>query len=120
MDNFFLLLELRLANIVYKMNICNTMASAIKLILEGAVLVNKEVVKQSNFIVKEGSIVEIINVKRKLFNKKKSFLFVQPYFLQINYQLFMCYVISKPDIRFIKYPFKVKKQYSYMLKTSKV
>lgn len=127
MDNFFSLLELRLINIVFRMNICCTILEGMQLIYAGYILVNKEVIKNINHYVKVGSCIEVINYKReelyKLFvdkKKKKEILVYNPTYLYINYEILLCIVLSVPNTTFIKYPFKVQKQFGYMISSSRL
>lgn len=125
--NFLSQLELRLAMIIFRMNICSTIFEANFLIYAGKVLVNKEVIKNINFIVKVGDIVELLNYVRlskytyyKSIRNLKGIFSVQPHFLQINYEILACFVLTKPNTKFMKYPFVVKKQFFYMLHKSKM
>jgi small subunit ribosomal protein S4 len=125
--NFLSLLELRLAAIIFRMNICYTILEANQLVYSGTVLVNKEVVKNINYIVSIGDIIEILPSERKKYYNfyknlqgQKKLLCIQPHFLQINYEILTSIVIKKPDPIYIKYPFLVAKQFSYMLSTSKL
>jgi ribosomal protein S4 len=125
LDNFLLLLELRLCVIIFKMNFCKTILEAIHFIYAGYILVNKTVIKNINYIVKIGDVIEVINYKRKYFYInfikncfKKQLLELQTHYLIINYELMSCIVITNPKPELIKYPFKIKKQYTYMLQNS--
>lgn len=127
MDNFFSLLELRLVNIVYRMNICNTILECMQLIYSGYILVNKEVIKNINYSVQVGQCVEVINYKRealylhcKQMQQHKEILVYNPCYLHMNYELLLCIVITIPIATYIKYPFKVQKQFSYMLSSSRL
>ena len=40
------------------------------------------------------------------------------HYLIINYELMSCIIICNPKVELIKYPFKIKKQYTYMLQNS--
>jgi len=125
--NFLSQLELRLAMIIFRMNICRTIFEANFLIYAGQVLVNKEVIKNINFVVKVGDIIELLNYVRlskynyyKFIRTLKGIFCVQPHFLQINYEILACCVLTKPNTKFMKYPFVVKKQFFYMLQKSKM
>lgn len=125
-ENFFYLIELRLVLIVYRMNFCQTILEAMQYIYAGYILVNKEIIKQINYTVKIGDIVEIIFYKRQecflkyLENKhKKKLLLLQPHFLYINYEVLFCIIIGNLKLGNLKYPFKISKQYGYMLQKSK-
>lgn len=125
LDKFLMLLELRLSVIVYKMNFCNTILEAIQYIYLGYVLVNKTIIKNSHYIVNVGDIIEIINFKRKfcydIFKNNallKKLIEVQVHYLIINYEIMCCIVLSNPKVELIKYPFKIRRQYTYMLQKS--
>lgn len=125
LDNFLLLLELRLSVIIFKMNFCNTILEAIHLIYAGYVLVNKTIIKNINYNLKIGDVIEVINFKRKNYYLKfiknclkKKIIELQTHYLIINYELMSCIIVSNPKPELIKYPFKIKKQYTYMLKNS--
>lgn len=107
------------------MNFCKTILEAIHFIYAGYILVNKTVIKNINYIVKIGDVIEVINYKRKYFYInfikncfKKQLLELQTHYLIINYELMSCIVITNPKPELIKYPFKIKKQYTYMLQNS--
>lgn len=122
-DNFFSLLELRLVIIVFRMNFCYTILECISLIERGFILVNKEVIKNINFIVTIGMLIEIIpSYRQEAYNnfrkKQTNLILAVPNFLYINYEIMACIVVTVPLI--IKYPFKVIEQYSYMLKTRRL
>lgn len=125
LDNFLILLELRLSMIIFKMNFCKTILEAIHLIYAGYILVNKTIIKNINYIVKIGDIIEIINFKREYYYNnfiqnclKKQLIELQTHYLIINYELMLCIIINNPQPELIKYPFKIKKQYTYMLQNS--
>jgi len=81
-ENFFYLIELRLALIVYRMNFCQSILEAMQYIYAGYILVNKEIIKEINYTVKIGDIIELIFYKRKecffiyLENKKQKKIIV--------------------------------------------
>lgn len=125
LDNFLLLLELRLSVIVFKMNFCKTILEAIHLIYAGYILVNKTIIKNINYILKVGDVVELISYKREDYYFKfinncfnKEIVQLQMHYLIINYELMSCIIICNPKAELIKYPFKIKKQYTYMLQNS--
>ena len=107
------------------MNFCKTILEAINLIYAGYIIVNKTIIKNINYILKVGDVIELINYKRKnyyfnfidnCFNKE--IVQLQTHYLIINYELMSCMIICNPKAELIKYPFKIKKQYTYMLKNS--
>lgn len=105
------------------MNFCYTILECINLIERGFILVNKEIVKNINFIVTVGMLIELIASHRQtayniFLKKKKNLIIALPNFLYINYEIMSCIIVTIPAI--IKYPFKVIEQYSYMLKTRKL
>lgn len=125
LDNFLTLLELRLSVIVFRMNFCKTILEAIHLIYGGYILVNKSIIKNINYVLKIGDLIEVINFKRKNYYNdflkncfKKELVILQIHYLIINYEIMSCLVISNPKAELIKYPFKIKKQYTYMLQNS--
>lgn len=126
-ENFFYLIELRLVLIVYRMNYCATILEAMHDIYAGYILVNKKVIKQINYFVQIGDIIEIISFKRQEYfqkywkNQKNTAIFiVQLHFSYINYGLGYCMIIGNLHSGLMKYPFKMSKQYSYMLQKSKI
>jgi ribosomal protein S4 len=126
-ENFFYLIELRLVLIVYRMNFCKSILEAMQFIYAGYILVNKEVIKQINYTVNIGDSIELIFYKKKecflkyLDNKKNNkLLLVQPHFIYINYELLFCIIIGNLQLGFLKYPFKIGKQYAYILQKSKL
>jgi len=126
-ENFFYLIELRLALVVYRMNFCNTILEAMHFIYAGYVLINKEVIKQINYLVKIGDIVEIINYKRKecfikyrQSKKNNKLILLQTHFTYTNYEIMLCLIVGNLIPGLMKYPFYVPKQYGYMLQKSKL
>jgi len=109
------------------MNFCQTILEAMQFIYAGNILVNNEVIKQVGHTVKVGDIIEVIGYQKiKCFNqyvinkKNKKLLLVQPHFLYINYELLVCIVIGELNLGLMRYPFKISKQYGYMLQKSKL
>ena len=126
LENFYGLIELRLVLVVYRLNFCKTIFEAMQYIYAGYVMVNKEIIKQINFIVKVGDIIELIGYKRrKLFKKLKvslkrqNLFLMQPHFTYINYELFLCIIVGNLLPGLMRYPFKISKQYGYMLQKNK-
>jgi ribosomal protein S4 len=109
---FMGIFELSLVAIVYRMHFCTSMASAIELIKNGYVLVNKEVIKQARHLVCIGDIVHILPSKRLscfllfLFKLRTTHLVVlDTDYLMINYESLTCIVYKAPSGTSVPFPF---------------
>lgn len=105
--------ELRLSTVVYRSHFASSILEANILVIGGAILVNKEVIKRPNYLVGVGEAVELLeSFKQSRYNRLLSFLVsgavvvYSPSYLEINHCLMMSIVVSKPKLERIPYPFQ--------------
>lgn len=113
-SNFCLLLEGRLASVIYRTNLLVSMFEIIDFIKRGNVLVNRRLTDLVNFNVYVGDVLTFFfdfSSKFRLSVKKrfriKGFVFNTPRYMFINYKLFFAFIERLPFNADLGFPIKL-------------
>lgn len=111
-DNFILLLERRLDNVLYRASFSSSRQLARQLIKHGHVLVNNRKVNIASYLVRENDIITFKEKSRKLYPILKSMAAIEntvlPVWLNVDSDNFTIKVIKLPLISDITIPVKMQ------------
>jgi len=126
-DNILYLLEGRLCMVVYRLNFAKSVREAKYIIKNGGISVNKEIKENSEFLVKEGDIIEVTEDYKEKVNKEirerveeKIFYTTVPKNIEVNYRVLAGIFMKKPKIDEVGYSFKLDEERFYSIYKNRI
>jgi len=106
--------DTRLSSILFRSNLAVSILDAFHLVFSGGVTVDREVITDPTYLLKEGQVVELIESRKgayyRTFLEKLSLQLipiVQPIYLEVSPVLLSVILLRKPLLKELHYPFSV-------------
>jgi ribosomal protein S4 len=106
--------ESRLTTLVYRSNFSLSILESLHLVLSGNVLVNKKVIRNTNYSLNPGDVFELVDSAKqekrydlRLKAKERRLVLLQPAYLEVNYSVMSAILLYKPFYKEVYFPFRI-------------
>jgi ribosomal protein S4 len=106
--------ESRLTTLVYRSNFSLSILESLHLVLSGNVLVNKKVIRNTNYSLNPGDVFELVDSAKqekrydlRLKAKERRLVLLQPTYLEVNYSVMSAILLYKPFYKEVYFPFRI-------------